>query len=163
MIGVDTVAKATPDGSSIILSALGALMVNPHITRTPYDPLNDLAPVTLAVRNPFVIVANASFPAKTLPGMLALAKAKPNEFSVGSSGIGSTNHLAIELLNLLAGVRLTHVPYRGESPAMSDLIGGQINMVMTTTIAALGQIDAGRAIVLATAAAERTSILPTVA
>jgi tripartite-type tricarboxylate transporter receptor subunit TctC len=162
MIGVDAVAKAAPDGSMIVLSALGALVVNPHITRTPYDPLNDLAAVTLAVRNPLVLVANAGFPAKTMPEMLALAKMRPNEFSVGSSGVGSTNHLAIELLNLMAGLRLTHIPYRGEGPAMSDLVGGQIHMVMTTIVAARAQIDSGRAIVLATAAAHRTGIMPNV-
>lgn len=162
MIGVDAVAKASPDGGTIVLSALGALVVNPHITRTPYNPLTDLTPVTLAVRNPLVLIANPVFPVKSMPEMLELAKTKPNEFSVGSSSIGSTNHLAIELLNLMAGVRLTHVPYRGEGPAVSDMIGGQIHMVMTTIVAARGQIDSGRAIVLATAAADRTNILPSV-
>ncbi len=160
MIGVDAVAKAAPDGKTIVLSALGALVVNPHIMRTPYDPLADLAPVTLAVRNPLVLVANAAQPAKTMAAMLALARTKPGELAVGSSGTGSTNHLAIELLNLMANVRLTHVPYRGEGPAMTDLVGGQIAMVMTTIVAARGHIEGGRAIVLATAASAPTPILP---
>ncbi len=160
MIGVDAVAKAAPDGTTIVLSALGALVVNPHIMRTPYDPLTDLAPVTLAVRNPLVLVANAAQPARTMAAMLALARAKPGELAVGSSGTGSTNHLAIELLNLMANVRLTHVPYRGEGPAMTDLVGGQIAMVMTTIVAARGHIEGGRAIVLATAASAPTPILP---
>ncbi len=160
MIGVDAVAKAAPDGTTIVLSALGALVVNPHIMRTPYDPLADLAPVTLAVRNPLVLVANAAQPAKTMAAMLALARDKPGELAVGSSGTGSTNHLAIELLNLMANVRLTHVPYRGEGPAMTDLVGGQIAMVMTTIVAARGHIEGGRAIVLATAASAPTPILP---
>ena len=166
MIGVDAAAKAAPDGTTIVLSALGALVVNPHIMRTPYDPLADLAPVTLAVRNPLVLVANAAQPAKTMAAMLALARAKPGELAVGSSGTGSTNHLAIELLNLMANVRLTHVPYRGEGPAMTDLVGGQIAMVMTTIVAARGHIEGGRAIVLATAASAPTPILrgvPTIA
>ena len=160
MIGVDAAAKAAPDGTTIVLSALGALVVNPHIMRTPYDPLADLAPVTLAVRNPLVLVANAAQPAKTMAAMLALARAKPGELAVGSSGTGSTNHLAIELLNLMANVRLTHVPYRGEGPAMTDLVGGQIAMVMTTIVAARGHSESGRAIVLATAASAPTPILP---
>ena len=160
MIGVDAAAKAAPDGTTIVLSALGALVVNPHIMRTPYDPLADLAPVTLAVRNPLVLVANAAQPAKTMAAMLALARAKPGELAVGSSGTGSTNHLAFELLNLMANVRLTHVPYRGEGPAMTDLVGGQIAMVMTTIVAARGHIEGGRAIVLATAASAPTPILP---
>ncbi len=84
MIGVDAVAKAAPDGSSIVLSALGALVVNPHMMRTPYDPLADLAPVTLAVRNPLVLVANAAQPAKTMAAMLALGRAQPGELAVGS-------------------------------------------------------------------------------
>ncbi len=162
MIGVDAVAKAAPDGSSIVLSALGALVVNPHVMRMSYDPLADLAPVTLAVRNPLVLVANPSLPAADLPALLALARQRPGEFSVGSSGIGSTNHLAIEMLNLMAGLRLTHVPYRGEGPAMTDLVGGQIQMVMTTIVAARGHIEGGRARVLATAAAARTAIMPEV-
>ena len=160
MIGVDAVAKAAPDGTTIVLSALGALVVNPHIMRTPYDPITDLAPVTLAVRNPLVLVANAAQPARTMAAMLAQARARPNELAVGSSGTGSTNHLAIELLNLMANVRLTHVPYRGEGPAMTDLVGGQIAMVMTTIVAARGHIEGGRAIVLATAASAPTPILP---
>jgi tripartite-type tricarboxylate transporter receptor subunit TctC len=160
MIGVDAVAKAAPDGKTIVLSALGALVVNPHIMRTPYDPLADLAPVTLAVRNPLVLVANAAQPAKTMAALLALARTKPGELAVGSSGTGSTNHLAIELLNLMANVRLMHVPYRGEGPAMTDLVGGQIAMVMTTIVAARGHIEGGRAIVLATAASAPTPILP---
>jgi len=159
MIGVDAVAKAAPDGTTIVLSALGALVVNPHIMRTPYDPLTDLAPVTLAVRNPLVLVANPSQP-RTMAAMLAAARARPGELAVGSSGTGSTNHLAIELLNLMANVRLTHVPYRGEGPAMTDLVGGQIAMVMTTIVAARGHIEGGRAIVLATAASAPTPILP---
>ena len=160
MIGVDAVAKAAPDGSTLVLSALGALVVNPHVMRTAYDPLADLAPVTLAVRNPLVLVANPALPARSVAEMLVLARARPGELAVGSSGTGSTNHLAIELLNLMAGVRLTHVPYRGEGPAMTDLVGGQIQMVMTTIVAARGHIEGGRAVVLATAAAERTGILP---
>jgi tripartite-type tricarboxylate transporter receptor subunit TctC len=160
MIGVDVVAKAPPDGHTIVLSALGALVVNPHMMRTPYDPLVDLAPVVLAVRNPLVLVANPSLPARDIAGLLAQARARPGELGVGSSGTGSTNHLAIELLNLMAGVRLLHVPYRGEGPAMADLIGGQIPLVMTTIVAARGHINGGRAIVLATAAAERTPLLP---
>ncbi len=160
MIGVDAVAKAPPDGSSIVLSALGALVVNPHVMRTPYDPLADLAPVTLAVRNPLVLVANPAMGARTIPELLTLAKARPGELAVGSSGTGSTNHLAIELLNLMAGIRLTHVPYRGEGPAMTDLVGGQIQMVMTTIVAARGHIEGGRAIILGTAASEPTAILP---
>lgn len=160
MLGVDVVAKAPPDGHTIVLSALGALVVNPHMMRTPYDPLADLAPVVLAVRNPLVLVAYPSLPARDIRGLLALARARPGELGVGSSGTGSTNHLAIELLSLMSGVRLLHVPYRGEGPAMTDLVGGQIPMVMTTIVAARGHIDGGRAVVLATASAERTPLMP---
>lgn len=162
VIGVDAVAKAPPDGHTVVLSALGALVVNPHLMRTPYDPLADLAPVTLAVRNPLVLVANPSLPARDVRGLLELARARPGQLGVGSSGTGSTNHLAIELLNLMSGAHLLHVPYRGEGPAMTDLVGGQIPLVLTTIVAARGHLEGGRAVMLATASAERTALLPDV-
>ncbi len=162
VIGVDAVAKAPADGHAMVLSALGALVVTPQITRTPYDPLRDLAPVTLAVRNPLLLVAGPAMPARDLAGLIALARARPGELGIGTSGTGSTNHLAVELLNGMAGIRLLHVPYRGEGPAMLDLVAGQVPLAMVTVLASRGHITEGRARALGAATAQRTGTMPAV-
>ncbi len=162
VIGVDAVAKAPADGHAMVLSALGALVVTPQITRTPYDPMRDLAPVTLAVRNPLLLVAGPAMPARDIAGLIELARARPGEIGVGTSGTGSTNHLAVELLNSMAGIRLLHVPYRGEGPAMTDLIAGQVPLAMVTVVASRGHILGGRARALGAATAQRTGTMPEV-
>src|SRR5512146_2319133 len=129
IIGTDIAARATPDGYTLIMGNAATHAVNVSLYRKlPYDPVKDFAPITLVARVPEVLVVNPSLPVASVRELIALAEKKPGELTVGSAGYGSPPHLAAELFQLLAKVRFVHVPYKGSSPALSDLIGGQINL-----------------------------------
>jgi tripartite-type tricarboxylate transporter receptor subunit TctC len=159
-IAVDHVAKSLPDGYTIVLANVGSLAVNPHLLKLPYDPLRDLAPVTMAVVFPNLLVVHASVPASNLAQFVKLAKDKPGEIAYGSSGIGGAGHLAGELLKMMAHIDLIHVPYKGGGPAMAGLLGGQIAAYFATPVAPLPHIKAGKAKAIATTGATRFSLLP---
>jgi tripartite-type tricarboxylate transporter receptor subunit TctC len=161
-IAVDFVTKAAPDGYALVLANVGALAVNPHLLKLSYDPLRDLAPVTMAVVFPNVIVVHPSVPAKNLAEFIKLAKDKPATVTYGSSGIGGAGHLAGELLAMMAKVELVHVPYKGGGPAMAGLLGGQIDAYFATPVAPLPHIRAGKARAIAVTGASRTPFLPDV-
>src|SRR5207247_6430249 len=130
-IAVDYVAKAAPDGYTTVLANVGALAVNPHILKTPYDPLKDLAPISMASVFPNVLVVQPSLPVKSVRDYVKLAKEKPG-ITYASSGIGGAGHLAGELLRLMAKIDITHVPYKGGGPAMQGFLGGQVDSFFAT-------------------------------
>jgi len=161
-IALDYVIRSQPDGYTVALANVGALTVNPHLLKLNYDPLRDLAPVTMAVIFPNVIVEHPRVPAKTLAEFVKLAKEKPGTLTYGSSGVGGAGHLAGALLEMVAGIKLVHVPYKGGGPAMRGLLGGEIDTYFATPVAALPHIKSGKAIPLATTGAKRSPALPDV-
>jgi tripartite-type tricarboxylate transporter receptor subunit TctC len=162
-IAVDYVIKSAPDGYTIVLGNVGALTVNPHLMKLAYDPLRDLAPVTMAVVFPNIIVTNPSrMPAKTLAEFIKIAKEKPNTVTFGSSGVGGAGHLAGALLEDMAHVELVHVPYKGGGPAMSDLLGGQIPSLFASAPTAVGPVKTGRIRAIATTGPKRSASFPDV-
>jgi tripartite-type tricarboxylate transporter receptor subunit TctC len=162
-IAADVVAKANPDGHTILLAAVGSLAVAPHmISKLPYNPQRDLAPITMAVVFSNVLVVHPSVPANSLAEYVRLANSKPGTMTYGSSGIGGAGHLAGELFKMMAKADLTHVPYKGGGPAMADLLGRQIPSVFASAPSAVPQIKAGKIRALATTGATRSPFLPDV-
>jgi len=165
-IATDYVVKAQPDGYTLYLGNVGALTVNPHLLPLQYDPLRDLAPITMAVVFPNLVVVHPSVPANTLAELIKLAKDNPGKYTYGSSGIGGAGHLAGELLKMMAKIDLTHVPFKGGGPAMQAMLGGQIHSYFATPVAAGPHVKAGKAKALATTGAKRDPFMadvPTVA
>ena len=157
------VANATPDGYTILMGSIGPLAIAPHlVARLPYDPRKDLAPLTMGVVFPNVLVVHAGVPAKTLAEYVALAKAKPGMLDYASTGIGSAAHLAGELFNSRAGIDITHVPYKGGGPAMTDLLGGRITSYYSTPSTAAPHVESGKLRALATTGLTRSPTLPNV-
>ena len=157
-IAADIVSQATPDGHTVLLGTI-ALVINPSLSeKMPFDTLKDLAPVTRAVDSTNILIVHPSVPAKSVKELIALAKAKP--LNGGSSGIGGTGHLAVELFNLQAGTKITHVPYKGGGPAMLDLLAGNIQLIFATAASSIGHIKAGKARPLAVTTAKRSSLVP---
>jgi len=162
-IATDLVAKAVPDGSTILLGSVGSLTVAPHlVSKLPYDPLKDLAPITMAVVFPNVLVVHPSLGANTLADFVRLAKEKPGTINFGSSGIGGAGHLAGELFAMAAKINIVHVPYKGGGPAVADLLGGQIPAVFATPASAGAHVKAGKIRALAVTGATRSAYLPDV-
>jgi tripartite-type tricarboxylate transporter receptor subunit TctC len=159
-IAVDHVAKAAADGHTIVLANVGSLAVNPHLLKLPYDPFRDLSPVTMAVVFPNLLVVHPNVPAKTMAELVKYARDNPGKVTYGSSGIGGAGHLAGELLRIVAKIDVVHVPYKGGGPAMTGLLGGQIDMYMATPVAPLPHIKAGKARGIATTGAKRSALLP---
>ena len=160
-IGGDLVAKAAPDGYTLLLAAAGPTVINPSLyTKMSFNPAVDLAPVTLLVRDHNLMAVNPSVPANTVKEFIAYAKANPNKLSFGSPGNGSPAHRGGELFNQMAGVSMTHVPYKGSGPAMNDLIAGQITVMIDNMPALLPQVQAGRLRALAVASDSRASGAP---
>jgi tripartite-type tricarboxylate transporter receptor subunit TctC len=160
-IAVDYVAKQTPDGYSLVLANVGALAVNPHILKTPYDPLKDLQPISMAVVFPNVLVVQPSLPIKSVKDYVAYAKQKPG-VTYASSGIGGAGHLAGELLRMMAKIDITHVPYKGGGPAMQGFLGGQVDSFFATPISTASQMKSGKARAIATTGAKRDPLMPDV-
>jgi tripartite-type tricarboxylate transporter receptor subunit TctC len=159
-IAVDYVAKAAPDGYMLVLANVGALAVNPHILKTPYDPLKDLTPISMAVVFANVLVVQPTLPVKTLADYVKLAREK--ELTYASSGIGGAGHLAGELLRGMAKANLVHVPYKGGGPAMQGFLGGQVDSFFATPISSISQIRSGKARAIATTGAKRAALMPDV-
>jgi tripartite-type tricarboxylate transporter receptor subunit TctC len=160
-IGAEVVARSAPDGYTLLLTAPGPLAVNPslypHLT---FNPTTDFAPVALVASVQIVLMVHPAVKANTVAELIALAKAAPGTMNFGSSGYGSTNHLAGELFKILAGIDIVHVPYRGAAPAMNDLLAGQILILFDNMPAVRPQILAGTVRALAVAGAARSSLFP---
>jgi tripartite-type tricarboxylate transporter receptor subunit TctC len=162
-IATDMAAKSPPDGYLVHLANVGSLTVAPHlVSNLPYDPMRDLAPVSMAVIFPNLVVLHPSVPAKTLQEFIKLAKDNPGKYTYGSSGIGGAGHLAGELLKMMAKVDLVHVPFKGGGPAMQAMLGGQIHSYMATPVAAGPHIKSGKAKAIATTGPERDPLMPDV-
>jgi tripartite-type tricarboxylate transporter receptor subunit TctC len=143
-IGADYVAKAEPDGTTLFLTTLGAVGVTPHMRNDlAYNSLRDFAPVTLVVLNTTVLVVKSESPYKTLKDLVAAAKAKPGEMTFASTGVGSPPHLTLELFQSAAGVKFVHVPYRGAAPALTDLLGGQVQVFAADLPVLISNIKGG--------------------
>ena len=156
-------ATANPDGYTILLGSVGPLSVAPHlVAKLPYDPLKDLAPLTMAVNFPNVLVVHAGVTAKSLAEYIALAKSKPGSLDYASTGVGSASHLAGELFNQRAGVDIVHIPYKGGGPAMTDLLGGRVSTYYSTHSTAGPHIETGKLRALAVTGAKRSTFLPNV-
>src|SRR4051812_32476604 len=165
-IAVDYAAKSAPDGYTLVLANVGALTVNPHILKTPYDPLKDLAPISMAVIFPNVLVVQPSLPVKTVQDFVKLAKEQPGKITYASSGIGGAGHLAGELLRVMAKIDIVHVPYKGGGPAMQGFLGGQVDSFFATPVSSISQIKAGKARAIATTGSKRDPLMadvPTIA
>ena len=162
-LGVDAAAKATPDGYTLVLGQTSNLAINPTLySKLPYSPEKDLTPVIEVASAPLVLVVAADSPYKTLADVVAAAKAKPESLNYASSGSGTVAHLATELFQKTAGVRFTHVPYKGASQGSTDLIGGQIQMYMSSVPTLIGYIKGGKMRALAVTSSKRTADLPSV-
>ena len=162
-VGADNIAKADPDGYSLFLTTSGAVTIVPHIQRNvPYDPLRDFAPIALVTKVTEVLVVTPKLGIKTVKELVALAKAKPGAVSFASTGVGSPPHLAQLLLDSSAGVKFLHVPYRGAAPALTDLLGGQVQVLAADLPVLISQIQAGTLIPIGAAADKRDAVLPDV-
>ena len=158
-IATEQVARAAPDGYTILMGTIAALAINPSLYgNLKFDPETDFAPVIQVVDATNVLALHSSVPANSVKELIALAKQR--SLSAGSSGIGATGHLAIELFNVMAGVKLVHVPYKGGGPAMTDLVGGQVHLVFATTASAIPHIKAGRLKGIAVTTIRRSALLP---
>jgi tripartite-type tricarboxylate transporter receptor subunit TctC len=162
-IGTDVVAKATPDGYTVVAANVSSVAINQSLyKKMPYDPIKDLAPITLLAVFPNVIVVNASFPAKTVKELIALAKAKPDALTFASAGTGSSTHLSPELLNSMAGIRMRHIPYKGGGPALVAVMSGEVSMYFSSVVAAAPQVKAGKLVPIAVTSRNRWPLLPEV-
>ena len=154
------VAGAATDGSVILLGSVGPLAIAPHLMKVGYDPMKDLAPLTMGMNFPNVLVVPPGLGVKTLPELIALAKKEPGRLNYGSTGVGSASHLAGELFNSMAKVDITHIPYKGGAPALNELLAGRLSMYFAT-MSTTGQYFAGgKLIPLATTGLVRAPFLP---
>lgn len=158
-IGMQVAAKSPGDGYTMVYGSVTSLAINPAVTKDlPYDPVKDFAPVSLCVTTPLFLVVHPSVPAKNVKELIALAKRQPGKLTFASGGTGSSNHLAGELLKLLGGVDLLHVPYKGAGPAMGDVMAGHVDMMLGA--AGLAEARAGRVKVLGVTSAKRSPQAP---
>ena len=159
-IAADLTAKAQPDGHTLLVATNTGQAIAPHLIKLSFDPMKDLTPIGLVVTVPNVLVVGASVPANNIKELVALMKAKPEEFKYASSGVGSTQHIAGEGFDIAAGVKSIHVPYKGSSQAHLDIIAGNVQIMFDTTSSAMGQIKAGKFKPLAVTTAHRSAELP---
>jgi tripartite-type tricarboxylate transporter receptor subunit TctC len=160
-IGADKVAKAPADGYTLLMGHIGTLAVNPSLfPNLPYDPIKSFAPVAWVARVPNVLVVHPGVPAKNVKELVALAKSKPGQMNYGSGGNGSAANLATEYFKLQTGTSLLHIPYRGTAPAVTDLVGGQTQLLFTGAPAVISQIKNGQVRALAVSSPKRMDALP---
>ena len=159
-IGADVVAKANPDGYTLLVNTGSGIAVNPALQKLPYDAIRDFAPVLQVSRAPFVLAVHPGLAAKSVSELIALARANPRRYSYASSGIGAMSHLAMELFRSLAGVQVVHVPYRGSAPAVFDLIAGQVQLAMNNIVPTLPHVRNGRVRALGVSGPVRSHVLP---
>ena len=160
-IGAEATAKAPPDGHTMFMGTQSGLVINTIARKQlPYDPVRDLAPVTMLFTTPLYLVVHPSVPAHSVKELIALARAKPGKLTFASIGSGSSQHLAGEMLRTRAKVEIVHVPYKGSSPAMADLLGGQVDMMFEGGVSSLPQVRSGKLRALATTGRQRADAMP---
>lgn len=163
IIAHDLAAKAAPDGYTLIFSTSSGLITNPLIYKVPYDSFRDFAPVALASVNPQVLFSHPGVAAKNIPELIALAKAKPGALNCASPGNGTPNHLGCEMFKTLAGISFLHVPYKGTTPAITDVLGGQMHFMLNSIPAVLPLARSGKVRILGTGGLKRSPAAPEVA
>jgi tripartite-type tricarboxylate transporter receptor subunit TctC len=162
-IGSDFVAKAAPDGYTLVMGNIGSHAVNPYLIKNmPYDPMRDFQPVAFVLDAEGLLVVGPEVPSKSVPELIAYIKANPGKISYGSGGVGTTSHLAGELFKSLAKVDMTHIPYKGNAPAITDLLGGQTQLMFATMPTVLPYVKAGKLRALAVIGGTRSPSLPDV-
>ena len=163
IIGTQVVSSADPDGYTLLLGQSGPISINPGIYKSlSYDPEKDLTPISMTSAYPYIVVVNPSLGVKTLAELVALAKREPGKLNYGTTGVGSSNHLVTELFSNRAGIKMTHIPYRGTSLAVADLIAGQVQVVFSDPVSALAHVKAGTLIALAVTSKDRSPVAPDV-
>ena len=163
VVGTAAAANATPDGYTLLTGLSANMAVNPSLfAHLAYDPVRDFTPVGMLAEFPFVVVVSNNFPAHSIKELVAMAKAKPGEINFASGGNGTGQHLSTELFELLAGIKMTHVPYRGAAPAYTDVMSGQTPVFFDNLASAMGQIKGGSVRALAVTGKERSPLLPDV-
>ena len=161
-IGTEMVAKALADGHTLLFNTNATLVINPNMGKLGYDPVRDFAPITQAAVLPFVLLLYPSVPAKSVPELIALIRAKPGEFNYGSSGNGGGAHLAGEMLKSMAKLQMTHVPYKGAAPALVALLGGEVKFMFVSILPATPLIESGKVRVIGVSSKKRSPSLPNV-
>ena len=160
-LGAELVAKAPADGYTLLVCTPAELAINASLySKMPYDPVRDFTPVTLATSAPLILVVHPALPVKTVRELIALAKSRPRELNFGSAGSGSSPHMALELLREMAGIQINHIPYKGTAPAITDLLGGHIQVFFSGMPPALPQVRAGKLRALAVTTAKHSSLMP---
>ena len=159
-IGSDAVVKSAPDGYTLLAASSGPLSIMLHLQKVPYEPLKDLAPISLVARVPFALVTNPSFPAANAGEFVALVKANPGKYTFSSSGTGATAHLFTELFNSMAQIQARHVPYKGTAPAITDIINGQISYTIETVAATVSHVKSGRLKAYGVSTKQRAGAMP---
>ena len=155
-IGTDFVAKAAPDGYTLLVGYVGNFAINPFLfSKLPYDPVRDFTPITLAAAFTNLLVSHPSMPVKTVKELVAFAKARPGQVNYASAGVGAVGHMAAELLATTAQIRIQHIPYKGNGAAIADVLGGQVPLIFSAPGAVIGHVRTGRLRALATASARR--------
>jgi tripartite-type tricarboxylate transporter receptor subunit TctC len=161
ILGADQVSKSAPDGYTLLISDASSFVMNPHLYKNlPYDGIHGFTPITVLVRFPWVIAVHPSVPANSFQELVAYAKANPGKLSYGSFGLGSSAHISVDYLKRLLGIDIVHVPYKGAGPAVTDLLSGQIQMMMVTPLLVEPHARAGRLKLVAAATAQRIPALP---
>jgi tripartite-type tricarboxylate transporter receptor subunit TctC len=163
IIGTDMVAKAEPDGYTLLLGQSGPISINPAVYKDlRYDPVKDFSPITMTTAYPYLLVVNAKNPAKTLQDFVVAGKGKAGAVNYGTTGVGAANHLVSELFSSKAGLKMTHIPYKGTALAVADLLGGQVDMVFSDPISVLPHMQTGTLRALAVTSVQRSPVSPEV-
>ena len=161
LIGAEIAAKAPPDGYTLLLGNVAVLAIIPNVRKNmPYDALKDFAPVSLIASAPLLVVVHPSLPVKSIKALIALAKARPGQLNYASNGVGSSTHLATEMFKLMTKTDFVHVPYKGLSPAITDLLSGQVQVMFSSAVAMMPHAQAGRLRAIAMTGAKRSAAIP---
>jgi len=161
-IGMEITAKSAPDGYNINVTTQAALVLNPLLTRVPYDPVKDFTPISLLVNSPQLMFATMAIPARTVSELLDLARAKPGQMNCASPGFGGSNHMGCEMIKTMGKVNIVHVPYKGTSPAITDVVGGQVQFMFNSIPAVIGLIKNGKVRAIGHGGTKRSAALPDV-
>jgi tripartite-type tricarboxylate transporter receptor subunit TctC len=161
VLGAELAAKAAPDGYTLFLGGVGSHAINPNLhERLPYDPIKDFAPIVLLASAPLILVVHPSVPADSIREFIVLARSKPGQLNYASNGNGSSSHLAAVMFDVMAGTSMVHVPYKGLSPALTDLLSGRVQLMFSSVVAILPHTKAGKLRGLAVTASKRLSSMP---
>jgi tripartite-type tricarboxylate transporter receptor subunit TctC len=160
VLGVETVLRAPADGHTLLFGTSGSLALAPALQKLPYNVFTDLAPITLAVINPQILVVHPSLPVKSVQDLIRLAKSRPGQINYASVGPGSPNHMGMELLKSMTGIDMVHIPYKGTAPAMADVIAGQVSLLFNSMPAVLPHVQSGRLRGIAVGSAKRSPAAP---